>query len=42
MRGNLPVPPHRAALRAALLSFPLFGLTENLSSPRTESMEHVG
>jgi hypothetical protein len=28
MRGNLSVPSHRAALRAALLSFPLFGFSE--------------
>jgi hypothetical protein len=42
MRGNLPVPSHRAALRAALLSFPLVGFTENLYSPRMESMEYVG
>ncbi len=31
MRGNLPVPSHRRALRARLLSFPLLGFTESLS-----------
>src|SRR5437879_13198472 len=33
MRGNLSVPSHRAALRAALLSFPLLGLTKCFSWP---------
>jgi hypothetical protein len=31
MGGNLPVPSHRAAHGAALLSFPLLGFTEYLS-----------
>jgi len=36
MRGNLPVPSHRAAPGAALLSFPLFGFPEKFSQHRLE------
>ena len=41
MRGNLPVPSHRRALRARLLSFPQFGFTECLSKRRWSGKDKV-
>ena len=42
MRGNLPVPSHRQALRAWLLAFPLKGFSKSLlQETRSDLLDKV-